>query len=376
MKIIICTRDSTFGGSGVYIKGLLKEFDKNEKIEEVLVIGPEKLKGFSKKIQFDILELKGDSFITKELIFALKCKKKIEEILKKEKYNLIYTCHPFLLNKRFPVSFITIFHGLHRAYIQAPVKNWKIKISKIFHSLYSYFDYQTIKISDKVVFVSNRALKEAEKFYPKYKNKFIHIPAFVDTLKFYPLNQIEKEKLKEKYNLQRDKKYILFVGRLEPLKGIQLLIDAIKELRRTIDIELLVAGKGILSEKVKSYDFIRYIGKIPNEKLNEIYNITDLFVLPSYYENCPLTVLEAMTSGCLVLASNVGDTREMVDNDKLIFETGNKKELKIKMIQLLNLDQGEKNRITQNLIKRAKEKYDVEIISKKILSLHSDVKQK
>lgn len=375
MKIIICTRD-LIAGAGQYTRELLREFDQNREIEKVLVIGQEKLNGFSKKIQFDIVELKGNFFITKEPIFALKCKRKIEKVLKKERYNIIYTCHPFLIFKKFKIPFIVIFHALHKSFTQVSIKNWKIKIANIFHSFYSYFDYKTIQNADKVVFVSNRALKEAEKFYPKYKNKFVHIPAFIDTSKFNLLSQIEKEKLREKHKLEKDRKYVLYVGRLEPLKGIEPLIEVIKELRESIKLELLVVSDGILKKKVKSYTFVKYLGRIPHSRMNEIYNIADLFVLPSYYENCPLVVLEAMASGCPVLASNVGDVREMINNEQLIFGPGNKQELKEKTIRLLNLNQEEKNEIILSLIQRAKSDYNVKIIAKKILDLYENIREK
>lgn len=375
MKIILCTRELSFG-AGQYIIGILEKLDNDIKIKKVLVIGPKELKGFSSKIQFDPLRLKGRFFITKEPIFALRCKKKIEKILRKEKYNLIYTCHSFLIFRKFNIPFITISHGLHKGFVQAPVKNWKIKISKIFHFLYSFFDYKTIQNADKVVFVSNKTLKEAEKFYPKYKNKFIHIPAFIDTSKFYPLNQREKEVLKRKYKLERNKKYILYVGRLEPLKGIELLIEVIKELRENVKLRLLVVGDGFLKEKVKPHAFVRYLGKIPHNRMNEIYNIADLFVLPSYYENCPLTILEAMASGSLVLASDVGDTREMLNNTQFIFQAGDKRELQIKLIQLLNLKQEEKNKIAQAFIKRVEEIYNIKFVSKKILNLYENAVKK
>jgi len=374
MKIIICTRDLTFGGAGVYIRGLLKEFDKNEKIEKILVIGPEKLEGLSPKIQFNPLRLKGKFFITKEPIFALRCKQKIEETLKKDRYDLIYACHPFLIFNRFKKPFIVRFFGLHKSFGETISSNWRIKSSKLFHFFYSYFDYKTIQAANKIIFDSKTTLIKAERYYPKYKDKFIHIPNFVDTTKFYPFEEPKKDKLRKKFGLEKNKKYLLFVGRLEPLKGIQLLIDAIKELRITIDIELLVAGKGILLKRVKSYSFVRYLGRISNEEINEVYNIADLFILPSFHEGCPITPMEAMASGCLVLASDVGDIKEIIGDDRLVFKIWDKEELKKKIFKFLNIDKEKRNKIKNALLKRVRNNYDINKVSKKMLDLCKNVK--
>lgn len=376
MKIIICTRDLTFGGVGTYLKELIKEFDKNKDIERVLIIGPEKLSGFSNKIRFNILKNFGSYFITREPYFTFFCERRLRKILRKEKFDVIYIRLPLLLFKKFRIPLIPIFPELHKSISRECMRrNYFFKILGVFHYFYSYFDYKTIQNAEKIVFVSKKALNEAKKYYPKYKDKFIHIPTQVNPFEFYPLGQTTKKILKRKYNLKNNTRYILFVGRLEPLKGILMLIEVIEELRKKINIELLIAGEGILEKRIKSYNFIKYLGKVPHKELNEIYNIADLFILPSYYENCPLTILEAMASGCLILASDVGDIKNMVGNDKLVFDLRSRNQFKNKIFELLNLSKKERNKIIRALIKRAKEKYSTKIISKKILDLYKNAEE-
>lgn len=375
MKVIICTRDLSFGGVGSYVQGLLRELDNNDEVEKVLVIAPEKVEGLSKKIKFDILRSFGKYFITKEPYFAYHCAKKLRKILKKEKFDVIFLRHRLLLFKKLNIPLISIIGVLYKSIHKANVRGVSkaTKIASIFDYFYSYFDYKTIQYSDKVVLTCKKRLNEVGDYYPKYKDKFTHIPAQVDISKFYLLSRKDKDKLRKKYKLKKEIKYLLYVGRLDPMKGIELLIETIKDLRKSIDIELLVVGEGMLAKKMESYDFIRYFKKASNTEMYQYYNLADLFVLPSYYENCPIVILEAMACGTLILSSDVGDVRIMLNNDKLIFNVGDKKELSKKVHELLNISTNEKEKITENLMKRVEENYDVKVISQEILKLYEGI---
>jgi len=367
MKLITCAKNLESGGLGQYTNSLLEEFNKNEEVEKILVISPKISDGKNGKIQFRTARSMGKTFITNTPSFSANCKNEINEILKEERYDAILTCNSMLLSNKFKSPFISIFHTLHSDYTQIPYKDLKLKIASLFHRIYSYYDYRTIKYSDKAIFVSHATFLRAKKLYPEYKHKFVHIPAFVDISKFYQIDEKDRTIARNKYGLENDKKYLLFVGRLEPLKGISMLINAIESLGNK-KIELIVAGKGPLENSVKCKSFVRYMGSVEHKKLNELYNAADLVVLPSYYENCPLVVLEGMASGNLVLASNVGDVRDMLGNRKLIFNVHNIGELKRKINLLLSLDVHEKERICRDLMVRAK-RYDKHEISKRLLSI-------
>ena len=326
MKIIVATRDLDYGAGSV-VKYELYNFDKDKNIKKVIVIGPKKLDGYSNKISFEVIKNIGKYFVTKEPNFAFLCKNKIKEILKKEKIDEIHLHSPIYAEK-FGPKLIMKFHTLHLMILEKHPFNIKLSISAIFHKAYSYFDFVTMKYSDKILFVSKKTLNEAKKLYPQFKTKFSYSPNKVNRLKFYKVNVRDRKRLKIILNFDKNKRNILYVGRLEPMKGILDLIDVIKGINNK-KLKLVVVGDGPLKNKIQKYKFVDYRGKISNDDLYKYYNATDLFILPSHYENSPMTVLEAKACGCKILARDVGDNRFNLDK-RSIFKTNKELMNKIK----------------------------------------------
>ena len=122
---------------------------------------------------------------------------------------------------------------------------------------------------------------------------------------------------------------LLYVGRLSPEKG---LIDVIKALKKTDDVTLDVIGRGDylttlknainengLNERVKFLGYIRW-----GEELFRRFENYHYLILPSYSEGLPLVIIEAMSMGLPVIASNVGGIPEVITNRKngLLFPPG------------------------------------------------------
>lgn len=138
-------------------------------------------------------------------------------------------------------------------------------------------------------------------------------------------------------NTQRDadsEKYILYFGRLSIEKGIKTLIDAVKELP---DIQLILAGTGPLEEIACGEKNIKAVGFKSGEELKSLIRNAQLAVCPSeWYENCPMSVVEALSLGTPVICSDLGGSKELVEDGKtgLVFEAGNKEKLKEAIITL------------------------------------------
>lgn len=129
------------------------------------------------------------------------------------------------------------------------------------------------------------------------------IQAGVDLKLFKPL---EKSISKE----DKSERIILFVGRLEEAKGILLLLKAADYLPE--EYRFVVLGSGRLSEIVRKHPRTFFCQQVPHEDTAAYYQNADVFCLPSYTECFPLSVLEAMACGVPVVATDVGDIKEMI----------------------------------------------------------------
>ena len=144
-------------------------------------------------------------------------------------------------------------------------------------------------------------------------------PAGVDLELFRP---VDKSHARQALGFG-EKKVILYVGRLEPLKGVDLLINAVALLEDPSDTNLLIVGGNVGQER--ELDRLRslavqlgiggsvtFTGAVKQTDLPSYYSAADVFVLPSYYESFGLAALEAMACGTPVVVSRVGGLKTFV----------------------------------------------------------------
>lgn len=118
---------------------------------------------------------------------------------------------------------------------------------------------------------------------------------------------------------------ITFVGRLDPEKGIDTLIDAFASVvKRIPNVRLAIAGRGALQSAIESQvhklglqDRVRHYGYLKGDVLKHFYLISDIHVCPSRYEPFGLVVGEAMAAGRAVVASDTGGLRDIISNSKV-----------------------------------------------------------
>ena len=135
----------------------------------------------------------------------------------------------------------------------------------------------------------------------------------------YSKVKIRRNWIKEVKNIKNlDKRHsdrVLSVGRLEKQKNYSYLIDSLSNSKYSIDI----VGKGSLKESLKKESGeknvkLKLLDPIENESLLEVYQDYKYFILTSFYEGNPKALIEAMSSGCIVLASNIENNSEIIDN--------------------------------------------------------------
>ena len=129
---------------------------------------------------------------------------------------------------------------------------------------------------------------------------------------------IDKDKTRDKYSVQKNKDIIMFGAATmnNKFKGMEYIYSMLEKLSSKENYVLLVVGNGFLKEKVSDrYNIIEFGYVRDTDKMNEIYGMADIFVMPSLAENYPCTVLESMASGTPVLAFETGGIPEQINND-------------------------------------------------------------
>ena len=137
----------------------------------------------------------------------------------------------------------------------------------------------------------------------------------VDSTKFNPYekNHIAKY-FPELSDIEMPK--VLYLSRWAERKGIRYLLEAIPKIIEKTDVHFVFAGPRKDDKlKIPSKN-CTFLGYIPQEKIPCLYASSDIFLLPSLYENFPICLLEAMSSGSGVISTNVGGIPEMINHEE------------------------------------------------------------
>jgi len=188
------------------------------------------------------------------------------------------------------------------------------------------------------------------------------------------LEDSEKRKLYDKYQIKPTSTVFLFVGRLAEEKGLFNLINAFALLKKTEnDCHLLILGDGplrpLIEQQVQSKGIKKYTtlaGFIQKNTLASFYGISDILVVPSYSEPWGLVVNEALACGLPIIASDkVGCAVDLVTNENgLIFESGNENQLYNSLVYMLEADLISMGKASRKIIS----KYTPEIQAKQIVN--------
>jgi D-inositol-3-phosphate glycosyltransferase len=186
---------------------------------------------------------------------------------------------------------------------------------------------QVLRRADRVVVATLAELTQLRFLYKADSSKMVVIPPGVDVSRFYP---IPADEARTYIGLKPDDRMILFVGRIEPLKGVDTLLEAmsclqLKEKKRVhlaiiggepdADPEMMTAEMARLMNlcEVLGLDqSVVFLGKRDQDKLPYYYSAAEVVVMPSQYESFGMVALEAMACGTPVVASEVGGLAYLV----------------------------------------------------------------
>lgn len=156
------------------------------------------------------------------------------------------------------------------------------------------------------------------------RRKGLRIPVFpiscgVDQQRFCPMPDIDRQRMRRRYGLNPDRYTLLFVGRVDSEKRIDVLLNALHQINRD-DVQLAVAGRGAavgalkkLAQDLNLGDRVRFTGYVPDADLPGLLNSADVFVMPSEAELLSIASLEALSCARPILAANSQALPELVD---------------------------------------------------------------
>jgi len=223
-----------------------------------------------------------------------------------------------------------IIYSLHGNFGSDLKKNFLIKL------IISFIINYIAIFSKRLIFLNN-AQKENLNRYALFKKSLEKKSIIIN-------NFIEKKRIiknKKKFNNK-----VLFVGRYTKLKGFE---DLIKLAKDTRDINFYLIGNNSFKSNIPN---LKNLGKIDNSKIFREYDKYSILILPSYTESWGLVILEAMSRGLVVLASNLSAIKEYFKEGRngYLFPPGDTEKMKELILYLKN-NPKEIERISKNNLK-------------------------
>jgi len=194
-------------------------------------------------------------------------------------------------------------------------------------------EYEVLGLADRIIAATPAEMAQLQWLYDADQTKISIIPPGVDVSHFYP---IPEDEAKEFIGIPPNDRMMLFVGRIEPLKGIDTLIQAISIIRKkgTLDrhcclfVSIIGGEPNAMPETMSAEmlrlqqlceqqglgDLVTFLGRRGQDTLPYYYSAADVVVMPSHYESFGMVALEAMACGTPVIATQVGGLAFLVQD--------------------------------------------------------------
>lgn len=259
------------------------------------------------------------------------------KVIKNNNYDLlIATSDPlwgvigYFVAKKYKIKFVYDIQDNYLVY-----KSYKMPF-------FGFFERYIKKNSDLVICASNILADNVKKIR---KKKTLVIPNGVDTNLFKPLDKVKSRK---KLKLPLNVKIISYIGSIQKIQGVNILMNAFEELKKEIkELKLLIVGRvGTVYEE--NFDFnkdgIIYLGSLPQKEVIFAINASDVLVIP-YPKNiftdvmfAPYKIVEFMACNKPIVITNAGEMHKHIKDKELIAEAGNVNDLKEKIKYALKLE--------------------------------------
>jgi 1,2-diacylglycerol 3-alpha-glucosyltransferase len=206
----------------------------------------------------------------------------------------------------------------------------------------------------------------------------VPISCGIDLERFKPTN--DGLYLKRRFAIPTNKPVLLYVGRLDKEKRIDMILRALPDILRVTSVHLVLAGIGKekqkleeLTEKLGIQKAVTFAGFVPDEDLQNIYGIADLFVTAGVAELQSIVTMEALASGLPVVAVNAMALPELVHDGEngYLFSDGNSQMLAEKVIAILS-NQAMRVRMSKKSLEIIKD-HDIDKTIEKYESIYTEI---
>ncbi|MBN2089077.1 glycosyltransferase family 4 protein [candidate division KSB1 bacterium] len=259
------------------------------------------------------------------------------KLIKKYKVSLFHSPISYI-PLRMPIPSVVTIHDL-RSFHEPEYYNW------LRGNYLSYMIRQCAKKVQKIIAISDYTKNDIIETLEVPAEKVVRIYEGFDPERFqiqYTAEQ--KAQIRNKYHLPEQ--YILSVGHLEPRKNFIRLIAAYHQLRQEQHIphKLIIVGREnwlfkSFYEKIRELkleNLVHFIGFVAHEDLPAVYQMADVFVLPTLFEGFGFPPLESMAAGTAVACSNVTSLPEICGDAALFFDPLNVQQIAERIFNLIN----------------------------------------
>ncbi|MEW6685365.1 MAG: glycosyltransferase family 4 protein [Candidatus Edwardsbacteria bacterium] len=232
----------------------------------------------------------------------------------------------------------------------------------------------------KIIAVSEGVKRETVKYYGKSPDEIAVIPNGVDLERFHPGNKtLYRRDIRKQWGIGEKEIVLLFVGGDWERKGLECLIRAIPLLKNE-PVRLLVVGKWhrqpyyekiVLGLHLK--DKVIFSGA--SKRVEELYAASDIYILPSLYEACSLSVLEAAATGLPIITTKINGTEEMIVEGKNGYFISRDSEEIAEKVRWLCKSQGLRMQLGEEA-RHTAEDYSWDKTSQRVLTLYEEIAPK
>jgi 1,2-diacylglycerol 3-alpha-glucosyltransferase len=223
---------------------------------------------------------------------------------------------------------------VHYLHLPRIVERWLQKFAwRQFVRVFQQLDFVTTPTKTAVALLKNADLNK----------DVMPISCGIDLERFNPTN--DGSYLRQSFAIPINKPVLLYVGRLDKEKRIDIILRALPGILRVTSVHLILAGTGKekqrleeLAEKLGTHKAVTFTGFVPDKDLQNIYRIADLFVTAGIAELQSIVTMEAMASGLPVVAVNAMALPELVHDGEngYLFSDGDSQMLAEKVIAILS----------------------------------------